>query len=267
MQALLKYRLENGLKKFPLDMKKSIKRRFFDFYFMKGSVRGEIIKNYVSVLPLEKREILISLSFDDGYLSHYECAKLLHSIDVRATYFVVTHLNKLKDKALISTNLEKLQEMAQMGHEIGSHGCTHLNLLKMSTDRVINELKYSKRFLEDNLAQEVLGFAYPYGYYNSRIIDYVKKFYFYGRGAGAYFFEDSTNTNPNRYAIGSLSLKNAWWLSKVLVLNSRLCLLFVFHCPESKEVKVLFDIIKDIKRSFPFRFVPVSYIAEMQEEG
>jgi len=72
-------------------------------------------------------------------------------------------------------------EIVELVHEIGSHTCTHKDLRKYGRETLIYELENSKRFLGDLLGKEVLGLAYPWGFYNPRVLEAVSKYYIYVR--------------------------------------------------------------------------------------
>lgn len=78
--------------------------------------------------------LYVSLSFDDGYASHYNMAKYSSAIGIKATFFVTTHL---KEKLFLSSTPKRIVEMSDLGHEIGSQSCTHPNfLLLKQSERV-----------------------------------------------------------------------------------------------------------------------------------
>ena len=54
--------------------------------------------------------------------------------------------------------------LAERGWEIGAHSITHPRLTALSPDRVRQELRGSRRTLEEALGIRVRGFAYPAGY-------------------------------------------------------------------------------------------------------
>jgi peptidoglycan/xylan/chitin deacetylase (PgdA/CDA1 family) len=76
-------------------------------------------------------------------------------------------------------SLQEVEEISRMGHEIGSHGCRHANLLSVSYDEILREVRDSKELLEEAIGREVYDFAYPYGFYNNKIVDLVKQYYDY----------------------------------------------------------------------------------------
>jgi len=159
--------------------------------------------------------MLTALSFDDGFLAHVNIAQLLARLGIRATFFCITHL-KTFGGALIATHPEYIKEIADLGHEIGSHTCTHKHLVKLPRDRLDYELKASKLLLEDILGREVLGMAYPYGCFNARVLSATAKYYQYARSVAVYrLIEDSYNIRPpSRYTISALKIRH---LPKLLI--------------------------------------------------
>ena len=73
----------------------------------------------------------------------------------------------------------KLKRFQEWGMKLKSHGCRHINLLNASYNEVLREVKDSKELLEEAIGREVYGFAYPYGFYNNKIVDLVKQYYDY----------------------------------------------------------------------------------------
>ena len=70
---------------------------------------------------------------------------------------------------------EEIEEMKEEGFSFGSHTHTHPNLLELPRDKVLSEIRDSKRILEERLGEPIKFFAYPYGKFNSQIRDMVKE--------------------------------------------------------------------------------------------
>lgn len=125
-----------------------------------------------------RRNIKVAITFDDTILPlHYKIAYELHRLAIPATFYVVTHKNPW------STYLKYAKKISDMKHEIASHGAYHLDLTKVSDEKLLFEIGESKKTLEEVAGRDIIGFAYPYGLYNSRVISAVSKFYEYGRTA------------------------------------------------------------------------------------
>ena len=56
----------------------------------------------------------------------------------------------------------------------GSHSLTHVDLTKLGESELEREIKESKEILEEKLNETIEGFAYPYGFFNERVIRAVR---------------------------------------------------------------------------------------------
>ncbi len=70
---------------------------------------------------------------------------------------------------------DELREMDAGGVEIGSHTVTHPILSRIDGDRLVSELKESRRRLEEMLGREVSLFCYPDGNYDRHVRDEVER--------------------------------------------------------------------------------------------
>ena len=117
---------------------------------------------------------IVSLTFDDGYECDYENRlPLLEKYGLPGTFYVTTQL--LGQPGYLTP--EQVIELAQKGHEIGSHCSTHRNLKGLSLREVENELLESKTTLENLIHSPVVHFAPPFGACNAMIMHFIKKYY------------------------------------------------------------------------------------------
>jgi peptidoglycan/xylan/chitin deacetylase (PgdA/CDA1 family) len=103
----------------------------------------------------------IALTFDDGYREQLVIARYLARRGIKATFFVITGLREFMGRELLGPS--EIKEIASMGHEIGSHTVTHIDMTRAPEDVMYRELVESKRYLSELLNDEVASFAYPYG--------------------------------------------------------------------------------------------------------
>jgi len=126
------------------------------------------------------------ITFDDGYRSVYEEAfPVLQRLGFPATVFLSVgnsgtlasggRLPSLKERTMLSW--PEIREMMRFGVTFGAHSLTHPELDRLAIDTAIFEIRESKAVIEDNLGTTVTSFSYPYGRYNSRIRDVVKRFF------------------------------------------------------------------------------------------
>jgi len=123
--------------------------------------------------PLPLRPVMITL--DDGYKEVYTLAyPVFARLGLRPVLFIVPHY--LGFPAYL--DWERLQELAEAGCVIGSHGYDHANLLKASDAEVERQVRDSQAVLAERLKVTVDAFAYPYGYYDQRIMAALEKHHY-----------------------------------------------------------------------------------------
>lgn len=217
---------------------------------------------------LKKNKLNIALTFDDGYLTHYYVAKVLTRIHIRATFFVITHLTKHPNNGepLLTSQPKKIKEISKMGHEIGSHSCTHPNLLGLSPPRLEEELRDSKLFLEDIIEKQVYGFAYPAGAYNSRVIKEVKRHYFYGRGVHNSRENMWNMACDNRYNIHSVGTRHLPKIPlKLIKHHTSIKPVIMLHRESPAMILLLISILRSL---YPkVEFITMKEMAELIDKG
>jgi len=81
--------------------------------------------------------------------------KLFKQNNVKATFFTLGYIaDKFSDL---------IHEIINEGHEIGSHGYSHLDLRKNSKEIIIEDIKKSIQTIQDITGKEVLGFSKSFG--------------------------------------------------------------------------------------------------------
>jgi len=126
---------------------------------------------------LPKKSVLITI--DDGYRSIYNFAyPILKEYGFTATLFIYTSFVGVSKMAI---TWEQLREMQANGYMIGSHTMYHSDLTKPKEgeteqefiDRVKEELYGSKKILDKKLEQDTYLLAFPFGYYDQRLMQMV----------------------------------------------------------------------------------------------
>jgi len=125
-------------------------------------------------------EKTVAITFDDGYESVYHNAlPVLEKYNAKATIFVISdyigqenlwdvNIGWLKFRHL---NSAQLLELAELGHEVGSHTCTHKVLVDADETTILADFKRSKVTLESLINRKVRFIAYPFGRFNSRLLE------------------------------------------------------------------------------------------------
>jgi peptidoglycan/xylan/chitin deacetylase (PgdA/CDA1 family) len=128
----------------------------------------EALKSHTSLPPNP-----IVLTFDDGYRDFYTDAyPILQKYGLHAESYVAPGL--LGGDNYMSW--EMLKEVAASGLvTIGSHTVRHLYLPGLPESTRLQELRESKRLLEEPLGIIVNDFCYPYGGYNEQVAHEVEE--------------------------------------------------------------------------------------------
>ncbi len=118
----------------------------------------------------------ITFSSDDGFKNNLCAAEILNEYDAKACFFVnpgvvgETDFNKIKKycKDILEfppvefLNWDEVEQLLQMGHEIGSHTMMHMNIAKATTEAITYDMRETYRILNERCGN-VKHFAFPYG--------------------------------------------------------------------------------------------------------
>ncbi len=131
-------------------------------------------------LPLPEKPIL--LTFDDGYVGHYNFVyPLLKKYQYPGMFSIYT--DKL-DKRLGRPGVtwEQLKEMAADPLiTISAHSVTHpKDVSQLPDDKLRYEIRQSKKVLEERLGVEIHVFTYPEGNYDGRVIKEIEAAGYWG---------------------------------------------------------------------------------------
>jgi len=136
------------------------------------------------------RSGLVTLTFDDGWRCAYDnAAPRLDRAGLRATYYVITGC--LDDEQFPRyMNLDQIRDLANRGHEIGCHTASHKRLTTETKHIIEEEIVLSRGYLAQRVGR-VDTFCYPYGDYDVRVVEVVKRAGF----LGARTLRDGFNTD------------------------------------------------------------------------
>lgn len=119
----------------------------------------------------------VTFSFDDGVTQDRRLAALFNRYGLKATFNLNSGLfgaTGISRKGIQSTthNLIEAGEAAALyrGHEIAAHALTHPNLTGLDDAEVVRQVEEDRRALAALCGQDVVGFAYPYGAEDDRIV-------------------------------------------------------------------------------------------------
>lgn len=112
------------------------------------------------------------LTFDDGWASDYQVVyPLLLDAGVRADFFVNTAT--IGEQGFLSW--QQIVEMQRTGMSFQSHSHDHVDLVRLPARLLEQQLRDSKRGLEDRLGCSVDFLAVPYGLLNSRVVEVARQ--------------------------------------------------------------------------------------------
>ncbi|NTV44201.1 MAG: polysaccharide deacetylase family protein [Candidatus Yonathbacteria bacterium] len=133
---------------------------------------------YHPTLPLEERQFshgMVSLTFDDGWLSQYVNARpILNAANMKGGFYMITDVMDASVNPYNYMSPAQAKQLYDEGHEIGSHTLTHAHLASISTSLAQQELVGS---LSDLIAKGMPlsnTLVYPYGEYNATIEQLAK---------------------------------------------------------------------------------------------
>ena len=92
---------------------------------------------------------------------------LLDKHDVKATFFVLGWVAERVPNIVL--------EIHERGHEIASHGYWHIMNNKLSTEKIVEDLRKSKNLLESITGAEVLGYRAPSFSINDKVIQLLRE--------------------------------------------------------------------------------------------
>lgn len=138
------------------------------------------------------------ITIDDGYKDVLSIRKIISKYNIKPILFLLadrSNLNRTEmdnNKKLLSDSDIRL--LADEGWIIGSHGSTHSDFYKLSTQDQIYEIVESKKSIEKIVNKKIKYFAYPKGRFTDEIIKTVKKAkYTLGFSMNDGFINEKTN--------------------------------------------------------------------------
>jgi len=145
-----------------------------------------------------KFALAIVPTFDDGNISDLEiAAPALAKYGMRGLFFPC--VGRTGQKHYLDNS--DLLSLAQMGHEIGSHGVNHVPWTSLDPQVLDWEIRYSKERLENILNTSVEAVAIPFGAYNRHVLSALKKAAFSRIYTSDPGIVTGSNGKLNRYSV------------------------------------------------------------------
>jgi peptidoglycan/xylan/chitin deacetylase (PgdA/CDA1 family) len=152
-------------------------------HFLKLISAANLIASSLDTLPIAPQNAVF-LTFDDGFADAFiHATPMLSALKMTAIQFLVADrigqtntwdLPRCEPQCPLMDRSQIRDWLAQ-GHEIGAHTLTHPSLSRLSHSQAREEIFSSKKKLEDMFGIPIRHFAYPYGDFNSQIVDLVQE--------------------------------------------------------------------------------------------
>lgn len=137
----------------------------------------------------------IAITFDDGYRDNFTNAfPIMQEYNFPGTAFMVS--SYIDGEGFLTT--DQLKQLEAAGWTIGGHTVNHTDLSLVSVEDVKEELKNSRNHLESLLGHPLKYIAYPYGAYNSTVMNLTQDD---GYLAGFTTVRGWANPESDRYAL------------------------------------------------------------------
>lgn len=128
-----------------------------------------LVQAILTGVELPPRPLIIT--FDDGHMDNYTTAyPIMQRYGFKGVLYLVA--NYIGTEGYM--DVDQILEMHNAGWEVGSHSMNHLDLTKLDPDKLRDETVGSRKALEERLGIPILTFAYPFGYYDNSVMDYVQ---------------------------------------------------------------------------------------------
>ena len=118
----------------------------------------------------------VAFSIDDAYKSFYTSAlNIFKKYNYPFTLFVYVESTQKKYPDFMTW--EEIKETSKYG-EIALHSYGHKHLTKLSNEEIFDDTKKAYDMFVEKLGFKPLGYTYPFGEYDERVKDVIKKFDF-----------------------------------------------------------------------------------------
>lgn len=160
--------------------------------------------------PAGGRPVL--LTFDDGYIDFYmNVFPILKKYNFHAVSFIPT--GKIGDGYYM--NWQQIKEIGATGLvDFEAHSVGHLDLTKLSRERLDYELSQGKKVLEEKTGHPVFYLAYPYGVSSSLVVEEARRLGYVGAFSEHTAKASAISFNMPRLRLGGFSSfkQFAFWL-------------------------------------------------------
>ena len=116
----------------------------------------------------------VILTFDDGYIDHYQYVfPILQEFGFAGTFFIIT--DTADHNAPGHLNWTQIAEMAKAGMSMESHAKVHLDLRSRDWDFLVHQVVGSLESLQAHTGESASMFCYPAGHYDQITLEMLGK--------------------------------------------------------------------------------------------
>lgn len=179
---------------------------------------GFLVVDNVSLIPMPTLPTftkgMVSLDFDDGWLSTFQNGiPILDAAGYKSTQYIITGYMQFAPTYVTSA---QVQQMNNNGHDIEAHSQTHPDLTTLTQAQITQEISGSKQDLI-NIGITPVSFAFPYGTYNSTVLQTVKDAGFSASRTALIQDGGFNYKNQNPYLLKTQDVQSATTLADIQV--------------------------------------------------
>jgi len=182
--------------------------RFGENKYPSTNIKIDIFKKQLELIDNNKIEYYDPIKFDEEYIDPKHNHKVLITIDDAFLSFYENAWPILKKRKIpfilfVSTepvgksgymNWEQIKEVSSYDFAyIGNHSHTHEYLLNFSHSEFEKDIKNSIKIFKDKLGYNPIFFSYPFGEYNLKQTQFIKKNFKYGFGQHSGVIDSTKN--------------------------------------------------------------------------
>ncbi len=136
----------------------------------------------------------VSITLDDDMDTQFQRAfPLLQQHGFKATFFMISEN--------AAEYLTSIQALVADGQEIASHTVTHPYLTTLPNKKQVTELSQSQSDLQQLTGQKIAAVAYPYGDYDTAVMNIARNYYIVARSADSGALNSSSPTVEEFYRL------------------------------------------------------------------
>lgn len=197
------------------------------FHFLASP--GYLVTDDYAIRPHEREgfeEPMVTLTFDDGWEQNVVSAlPLLEGHGFRTVQFFATKFVEGIDDSGVRLMMER-------GHEIGAHSVNHPDLTTVSDEELDYEVAHSRSYLESVTGRPVVHFATPFGAYDRRVVEAIRRHGFVTHRSVDEGFNSRDSTDPYRLFVQNIRQDTTaeevrGWIDKAK--RDRYWLILVYH--------------------------------------